>query len=301
MSNQRSIVLSKPAASAYDPIVLAQRLYEALLSNPHVQTGLTQVTKYSQPVIAKLEENVSEPTLNLLEQGLDAILALLGVQSQQQGSQEGTLAEKRQRILQKINAIGLALWTKGSETVKQLQTTQTYATLDNYLHINDRIEDTIQLTQFSYKLLKERILEPAAGQLKVFQDKAKSQITIVIHGLDVQALKKRYSQLHAKYEVLQKCLVIVADETVKLVFDKKALAELGENGKQELNKLYTDLKSFEADKLKQTGVEYYAKILKKAQTTYNTARQSVYTKNLELGNEDAANAIKPEGLTVAAH
>jgi hypothetical protein len=298
MSNQT--VLSKPAGH-YDPLALAARLYEALLANPTVQTGLTQVSKYSQPILTRVNEDLSEPTLNFLEARLDQLLALLNVK-QEQSNQEGTtLAEKRQRILTKLQVLTSALYKKVEEVVHRVQATKTYGTLDSYLHINERIDDTVHLTAFGYKLIKENILEPAFGQVKVIRDQTKSQITIVINGLDVQALKKRYSQLHAKYEVLQKCLVIVADETVKLVFDKKALSELGENGRQELNRLYSDLKSLETDKIKQTGVEYYAKILKKAQTTYNTARQSVYVKNLELGNEDAANAVKPEGYAVAAH
>jgi len=295
----QTVVLSKPAGQ-FDPIAIATRLYETLLANPTVQNGLTQVNKYGQPILAKINEDISEPTLNFLEARLDQLLAYLNVK-QEQSNQEGTLAEKRQRILTKLYVLSSALYKKAQEVVHQVQATKAYTTLDGYLHINERIDDAIHLTAFGYKLIKENILQPAFGQVKVLRDQTKSQITIVVNGLDVQALKKRYSQLHAKYEVLQKCLVIVADETVKLVFDKKALAELGENGKQELNRLYSDLKGLETDKIKQTGVEYYAKLLKKAQTTYNTARQSVYVKNLELGNEDAANAVKPEGYAVAAH
>jgi len=220
-----------------------------------------------------------------LKKRLDVILNLVGYKGEEK-TEDKTLVERAQRILKKIFILSTYPLKKVEEVFHQIQATKTYTTVDNYLHINARIDDTIYLTNWGYTMLKENILQPSVDPIKVFHKKAKSQITIIVHDLDVQILKKKYRNLHAKYEVLQKCVVIVAGETVKLVFDKTALAELGENGKRELQKLYHELKSMETKKIKDISVEYYKTILNKAKKTYSDAELAVSNKNRELEDED---------------
>ena len=231
-------------------------------------------------------------TLNFVEKRLNFLLKALG-QPQEESAEDQTLAEKAQRVFKKIFAISAFPFKRIETAIHQVQNTKAFTTIDNYLHINDKIDDTIFVTAWGYNLLKENILEPGVNAVRVVSDKARSQVTVIIHGLDVQILKKKYTQLHAKYEVLQKCAVIVTNETVKLIFDKQALAEMEENGRKELNRLYHELRSLEREKVKNISLEYYSTIMKKAHTTYNTAQRAVYYKKREEGDVVAANAVRP--------
>jgi hypothetical protein len=296
------------------------KLYATLLTNSAVQNGLKQLTRLSQPIRGKLEDNVVMLTsnvnkclalnnkdvlklilnfiqentfhyggfsLNLVEKRIDTILKLIGHKEEEEKVEEDkTLAEKVQRIFKKIFILSGYSVKKIEEVFYQIQATKTYVTIDNYLHLNARIDDTIYLSAWGYNMLKENILQPSVDTIKVFHNKAKSQVTIIVHDLDVQILKRKYKKLQTKYEVLQKCVVIVAGETVKLVFDKNALAELGENGKKELLKIYHELKSMETKKIKDISVEYYKTILKKAQKTYSDAHQAVQNQNKEQEDQD---------------
>jgi uncharacterized protein YhhL (DUF1145 family) len=308
------------------------KLYATLLTNSAVQNGLKQLTRLSQPIRGKFEDNVvmlttnvnkclalnnkdvlklilnfiqentffyGDFSLNLVEKRIDVILKLVGHKQEEEKVEDKTLAEKVQRILKKVFILSGYPLKKIEEVFHQIQSTKTYITIDNYLHLNARIDDTIYLTTWSYNMLKENILQPSVDTIKVFHNKAKSQVTIIVHDLDVQILKKKYKKLQTKYEVLQKCVVIVAGETVKLVFDKKALTELGENGKKELLKIYHELKSMETKKIKDISVEYYKTILKKAQKTYSEAHQAVQNQNREGEDEKAdsyGNYTHPQNL-----
>jgi len=233
-----------------------------------------------------------DSTLTFIEKRLDFFLKLLG-QHVEENPQDHKLAEKAQRIFRKIFLLSTFPLRRIEEIFHQIQNTKTYASLDNCLHINDRIDDTIYLAAWGYNLLRENILDPSFDTMKFITNKAKSTVTVVMHGLDVQKIKRKYRRLHAKYEVLQKCVVSVAGETVNLIFDRHALAELGENGKKELARLYHEFKGLETENLKKIGLEYYANILKKANKTYTNARRAVYYKSRETGDQDGANAIRP--------
>jgi hypothetical protein len=297
---------------------LIAKLIGTLLANPAVQTGLKQLSRLSQPIRGKFDDNIvmltsnvnkclalsnkdaiklilsfiqentqyyGDFSLNLIEKRLDVILNLVGYKGEE-NTEDKTLAERAQRIFKKIFILSTYPLKKVEEVFHQIQATKTYTTVDNYLHLNARIDDTIYLTTWGYNMLKENILQPSVDTVKVFHNKAKSQITIIVHDLDVQVLKRKYRNLHAKYEVLQKCVVIVAGETVKLIFDKNALAALGENGKRELLKLYHELKSMETRKIKDISVEYYKTILNKAKKTYSDAQLAISNQNRELEDED---------------
>jgi len=234
-----------------------------------------------------------DSTLTFIEKRLDAFLKLLG-QNVEQNTEDHRLADKAQRILRKIFLLSTFPLRRIEDIFHQIQNTKTYTAIDNRLHINDRIDDTIYLTAWGYNLLKENILEPSFDTMKFITNKAKSTVTVVMHGLDVQKIRRKYRRLHAKYEVLQKCAFSIAGDTANLIFDKTALAELGENGKRELTRLYQELKGLEGENIKRIGLEYYANILKKANKTYTNAQRAVYYRSRELGDQDGANAIRPQ-------
>jgi len=233
-----------------------------------------------------------DSTLNFIEKRIDFLLKLAG-QENKEYMEDHNITEKAQRILKKIKTLSAVPFKKVEDVIHQVQVTKAYTALDKHLHINDKIDHSIYLTAWGYNLLKENLLQPSLTTFRVITNKAKSQMTVVIDGLDVQLLKKKYTKLHAKYEVLQKCVVIVADETVKLVFDKKALLALEKEGKEELNRLYHELKSLEAEKIAGVGMEYYAKILKKAKQTYSTASKAIYYQKKEIGDQEGARAVRP--------
>jgi hypothetical protein len=297
---------------------LIAKLIAALLANPAVQNGLKQLSKLSQPIRGKLDDNIvmltskankclalthqdvlklinafilentqyyGDFSLNIVEKRLDVVLKLVG-HKEEENLKGKTLTERAQRILKKMLILSTYPLKKVEEVFHQIQATKTYIAADNYLHLNARIDDTIYLAAWGYKMLKENILHPSVENFKVLHNKAKSQVTIIINDLDVQVLKRKYKSLHAKYEVLQKCVVIVAGETVKLVFDKKALAELGDSGKRELLKVYQELKSSEPKKIKELGAEYYKTILNKAKKTYQEAELAVNNQHKELEEQD---------------
>jgi len=233
-----------------------------------------------------------DSTLNFIEKRLDFFLKLLG-QNVEENTDDNKLAEKAQRILRKVFLLSTFPLRRIEEMLHNIPNSKAYLTMDNYLHINDRIDDTIYLTAWGYNLLRDSILEPSLDTVKFITNKAKSTVTVVMYGLDVQSIKRRYRRLHAKYEVLQRCALSVAGETVNLIFDKQALADLGDGGKRELARLYQELKGFETTNIKQIGLEYYSNILKKANKTYTNARRAVYYKSREIGDQDGANAIRP--------
>jgi hypothetical protein len=325
-SHQSNATNNETTVQINDSNTLVAKLIGALLANPAVQKGLEQLTKLSQPIRGKFDNNIvmlttnvnkclaltnkdvlnlilnfiqentqyyGDFSLNLIEKRLDLILSLVG-HKEEENAEEKTLTERAQRILKKIFILSTYPLKKVEEVFHQIQATKTYITVDNYLHLNARIDDTIRLTSVSYNMLKKNILQPGVETVKVFHNKAKSQVTIIVNDLDVQVLKKKYRSLQKRYEVLQKCVVIVAGETVKLVFDKKALAELGENGKKELVKLYHELKSMEIKKIKDTSAEYYKTILNKAKKTYSDAQLAVDNHSQNLVEREATEKVAVE-------
>jgi len=237
-----------------------------------------------------------------VEKRLDFVIELLGENVEEEKSKEkveekslekvkNSKQEKVQRIFKKLFIISQFPLKKVEKIFHQIQETQTYMTLDKQFHINQKIDKTIQFAVFGFNFLKQDILLPSIEYVKVQTDKTKSQVNIMIQGLNTEALKKKYSQLHAKYEVLQKCVVILSGETVNLLFDKKALAELGEKGKIELARLYQEVRSLEVERIKKVGLEYYTQIIKKAQLTYDTAQKKI---------EEQPKVEQPKTIEIAA-
>jgi hypothetical protein len=292
---------------------LILKLSNNILANPTVQKSIQQITKFSQPLITRFDDNLvklttglnkyvsqekvrsqiaianhwiarelgtySDTALVFIEKRLVLLLGFLGQKSEPVDAEKATRQEKVQAIISKLLLLSQFSIKKVEEVFKQLQATKPYVTADKYLHINEKIDKSVYLTMLGYKLVKEDILHPGFNYIKVTSDKTKAQVTVVLEGLNVESLKKRYTALHGKYEVLRKCVVILKDETVKLVFDKKALAELGENGKTEITRLYQELRT--VHKVKEVGLEYYAKILKKANETYNTAQVAIQNQSAQ--------------------
>lgn len=290
------------------------KLSANLLTNPTVQKSLEQLVKFSQPILEKFDiqnmtkwvsqENVynqlvlanlwltthipqsySDSALNFVEKRIDFILHLLGekveeipkekVEEKSLEKKKTTKQEKIHRIIKKLFVLSQFPLKKIETIFKQIQTTQTYITLDKQFHINEKIDKTIHFALLSYNYLRQDILTPSIEYIKVHSNKAKTQVNVMLQGLNTEVLKKKYNQLHAKYEVLQKCVVILSGETVNLVFDKKALAELGEKGKAEIMRLYAEVKTLEVQRIKNIGISYYSEIVKKAQLTYQTAQKSL--------------------------
>jgi len=191
-----------------------------------------------------------------------------------------TLPERAHRLFSKgvlpISLIPRRLVEIGTT---RIMTNPVYIALDKKYAITEKVCNAtlsaVCLATNNYKRVRYNVIEPSMELVKTVTDKTKNQVTVVLQGLNVPLLKANYNKLHYKYEVLQKCVVIVAGETVKLVFDKEALAELSENSKKEISRLYQELKTMEKEKIKNVGLEYYTTVLKKAQQTYETASESV--------------------------
>lgn len=262
---------------------------------------ISQENVYNQLVLANLwltshiPESYSESALTFVDKKLDFVLQILGEKQEEEKSQEkveeksldkkrNIRNEKIQSIVHKLAILSTYPLKKIEKILHQIQATQTYMTLDKQFHINEKIDKTIHAALWSFNLLKEDILLPSIEYIKVNTNKAKSQVNVMIQGLNVEVLKKKYSHLHAKYDVLQKCVVMISNETVHLVFDKKALAELGEKGKIEIVRLYQEVKSLETERIKKIGVEYYTQIMKKAQLTYNLAQKQIEGQQPKIEN-----------------
>ena len=225
-----------------------------------------------------LQDNLfvgSDFTLNFIERNLDILLNFFG-QKPQGAVEDHNLIEKTQRIFSKALILSVYPFKRIEHRLHYIKDSELFTNIDKSLHLSDRIDDVIGLTAWGYRSLRERVVDPTLDVIRVTTDKTRSRAVVILHGLEPQVLKKRYVKLRNQFQILKKCVVIIEESTVKLIFDKKAQAELGKEVKTEILRFYNEVKSLERKRIANVTVEYYAQLIKKAKKTYGRAKKLVY-------------------------
>jgi hypothetical protein len=138
-----------------------------------------------------------------------------------------------------------------------------YITANKKFDLENRFNSLVVLGTNYYTQTRVKVVDPAIEFVKINHRNVKEKVEVIFDGLNVEAVKTNYSILREKFTFLKNCTAIIKDDVLKLVFDRKALLQLGEDAKSELLHVYSELKTLEKKKVENVGVELYKKALAK--------------------------------------
>src|SRR5690606_21847647 len=101
-------------------------------------------------------------------------------------AQASTLPKKAQRLWEKVLIIFAFLFHYATNRIKS---SRLYITVDDYVHIDNRIDDAVYLTMLGYTFFRENLLNPTVNFIKVNNDLIKQRLRVTFSGLNLDEVK----------------------------------------------------------------------------------------------------------------